>query len=285
MALRTMDHPLLTARRSSLKPCLRARRTHPTPSTIASHAIPPHDAPRRALSLLAALPASAQGLDLTINHVGLGIGDVPRVIGLRLNYRDRHLERVDGVNATIWSPYDNGGNGVVRGVALGVPVTGAARIDGVAIGIFGVGARERIRGIGIGALGVGANELDRDHGRRAGRRDWRRTSPGIGVGGLGRRQRRLAARHLRRRTRCRQRSGHHRPRRRRARRGSEPQHEGDRHRRTRRRRERGRDGAARRRTRRRGGRFREGDPRRWAGRRGVEGGPRHRHRRAGSRRG
>ena len=86
------------------------------------------------LSLLAAIPASAQGLDLTINHVGLGIGDVPRVTGLRLNYRDRHLERVDGVNATIWTPYDNGGNGEVRGVALGVPVTGAARIDGVAVG-------------------------------------------------------------------------------------------------------------------------------------------------------
>ena len=88
------------------------------------------------LLLFAALPASAQGLDLTIDHKGLAIGDIPRVTGLRLNYRDRRLERVDGVNATIWSPYDNGGNGEVRGVALGVPVTGAARIDGVAVGIF-----------------------------------------------------------------------------------------------------------------------------------------------------
>src|SRR3954467_9580109 len=84
-----------------------------------------------ALSLLAAIPASAQGLDLTVNHVGIGIGDVPRVIGLRLNYRDRHLERVDGINATIWSPYDSGGRGVVNGLALGVPVTGAAQINGV----------------------------------------------------------------------------------------------------------------------------------------------------------
>src|SRR4051812_2040509 len=112
-----------------------------------------------ALSLLAAVPAGAQGLDLTVNHIGLGIGEVPRVIGLRLNYRDRHLERVDGVNATIWTPYGNGGNGVVNGVALGVPVTGAARIDGLAIGILGVGARERIRGVGIGAAGIGAETL------------------------------------------------------------------------------------------------------------------------------
>ena len=136
------------------------------------------------LTLLAAIPAAAQGLDLTVNHIGLGIGDVPRVIGLRLNYRDRHLERVDGVNATIWTPYDNGGSGVVRGLALGVPVTGAARIDGVGIGIFGVGARERIRGMGIGALGVGANELKgiMIGGLGAGSGN---DFTGLGVGGLG----------------------------------------------------------------------------------------------------
>jgi len=58
------------------------------------------------LALLAAFPLPGQGIDLTVDHVGLAIGDVPRVIGLRLNYRDRRLERVDGVNVTIWSPYD-----------------------------------------------------------------------------------------------------------------------------------------------------------------------------------
>ena len=107
------------------------------------------------LSSLAAFPALAQGLDLTVNHVGLAIGDIPRVTGLRLNYRDRNLERVDGANVTIWSPYGDGGTGVVSGLALGLPVTGAARIDGIAAGLLGVGARDRIRGIGIGAAGIG----------------------------------------------------------------------------------------------------------------------------------
>ena len=108
------------------------------------------------LSLLTAFPAFAQGLDLTVNHVGIAIGDVPRVTGLRLNFRDRSLERVNGMNVTIWSPYGEGGTGVVRGVALGVPVTGAADIDGVGVGILGVGARDRIRGIGVGLAGVGS---------------------------------------------------------------------------------------------------------------------------------
>lgn len=108
------------------------------------------------LSLLVAFPSFAQGLDLTVNHVGLAIGEVPRVTGLRLNYRDRKLERVDGVNATIWTPYGDGGTGVVNGLALGVPVTGAARINGIGAGILGVGARDRLRGIGVGAAGVGS---------------------------------------------------------------------------------------------------------------------------------
>src|SRR5215218_1889708 len=109
------------------------------------------------LSFLAAFPRplTAQ-IDLTVNHVGIAIGDVPRAIGLRLNYRDRRLERVDGVNATIWSPYQHGSKGLVRGLALGLPVTGADRIDGIGVGLLGVGADDRLRGIGIGAAGVGA---------------------------------------------------------------------------------------------------------------------------------
>jgi hypothetical protein len=111
------------------------------------------------LAMLVAFPLSAQGVDLTVNHVGIGIGDVPRVTGLRLNFRDRALDRVDGVNVTIWDPYDNGGHGVVHGLAVGVPLTGAARIDGIGVGIFGVSARDELRGIGVGGLGVGANDL------------------------------------------------------------------------------------------------------------------------------
>lgn len=115
--------------------------------------------PRALAALLLVLPlasGAAQGLDLTVNHVGVAIGDIPRVTGLRLNFRDRNLERVDGVNVTIWSPYSNARYSVVRGLALGLPATGAGEIDGVAAGLFGVGAEDRIRGIGIGGVGLGA---------------------------------------------------------------------------------------------------------------------------------
>lgn len=118
----------------------------------------------------AAVPAIAQNrsLDLTVNNVGISIGDSRRVTGLRLNFRDLDMREVKGINATIWSPYEPA-RGTVRGLALGLPVTGAKRIEGVAIGVFGVGAEETIRGLSVGGIGMGAGEDIR----------------GIAIGGIG----------------------------------------------------------------------------------------------------
>ncbi len=100
--------------------------------------------------------AAAQGLKLAVGDVGLGIGDVPRLDGVRLNFRDRNLELVRGINATIWNPYEDA-HGVVKGIALGLPLTGAAEIHGLALG-GGVGADRTFSGIGVGVIGMGAGQ-------------------------------------------------------------------------------------------------------------------------------
>src|SRR5687767_15974717 len=96
--------------------------------------------------LLAALvlvsPASAQSLDLTINNTGLSIGDSRFVRGIRINFRDRNLRRVEGVNITVWSPYEPA-RGEVKGLALGLPLTGARRIDGAGLDRKSVGEGKR----------------------------------------------------------------------------------------------------------------------------------------------
>jgi hypothetical protein len=108
-----------------------------------------------------------RSLDLTANDVGISIGDSRRTIGLRLNFRDRRLEEAIGVNATIWTPYAYTGH--VKGIALGLPATGARRIDGVALALFGVSTSETMSGIAAGGLGVGSGNEVR----------------GLAVGGLG----------------------------------------------------------------------------------------------------
>ncbi len=108
------------------------------------------------LSVVAASRAAGQSLDLTVNQTGLSIGDSRFVRGVRLNFRDRRMERVIGVNATLWSPYNDARGGVVQGLALGLPVTGARRIEGAGIGILGIGTDGDFRGIGVGGIGIGA---------------------------------------------------------------------------------------------------------------------------------
>jgi hypothetical protein len=98
----------------------------------------------------------------------ISIGNYPSVNGLRLNFRDSNLGRVNGVNVTIWSPYDPA-TGTVKGLALGLPLTGAATIDGVATGVLGVSASESINGVMFAPIGAGAGQ----------------NVAGIAVGGVG----------------------------------------------------------------------------------------------------
>lgn len=120
-------------------------------------------------------PGQAQdhrSLDLTIRNYGLSIGNAPHVNGVRLNYRDRGLERVNGLNLTLWRPYDTetiDPTGTVNGVAMGLPLTGADAINGLAVGVFGVEAHSSMRGVAIGGLGAGAGE----------------SMGGVAIGGLG----------------------------------------------------------------------------------------------------
>ena len=99
----------------------------------------------------------AQSLDLTVDNFGLSIGDSRRVNGVRLNFRDRNLEQVNGLNLTLWEPIEPV-QGDVRGLAIGLPTTGAREISGLGVGLFGVSARESIRGVVVGGLGAGSGE-------------------------------------------------------------------------------------------------------------------------------
>jgi len=113
-----------------------------------------------------------RSLDLTIRNYGLSFGNAPRINGLRFNYRDRGLERVNGLNLTLWRPYDTEAHdptGIVNGLAVGLPLTGAGSIHGLGVGLFGVEADASLRGLAVGGLGAGVGE----------------DFTGIGVGGLG----------------------------------------------------------------------------------------------------
>jgi hypothetical protein len=97
------------------------------------------------------------GVLLGVGSVGLALGGVPSVTGIRVNLRDRCLGQVNGLNLTLLPPprIDEGPfpTGSVRGMALGAaPV--AATLDGVALGGLAIVAGDRLTGVGLGGLAV-----------------------------------------------------------------------------------------------------------------------------------
>ncbi|MEI6739412.1 MAG: hypothetical protein WCK74_03790 [Gemmatimonadaceae bacterium] len=114
-------------------------------------------------------PERAQALDLTVDGVGLSLGNSRGVTGVRINWRDTRLERVTGANVTGWMPRVLTGR--VTGLAVGLPLTGAERLHGLSIGggvgaatsldglsatLIGAGAGRTMRGIHVAGIGVGA---------------------------------------------------------------------------------------------------------------------------------
>lgn len=126
----------------------------------------------------------SSSLDLTVRNYGISIGNAPVVNGLRMNFRDDGLRRVNGINLTLWLPHDPA-TGTVNGLALGLPATGGGSLNGVSVGMLGLQANGSMRGIAAGGLGLGAGEDVRGAalgglGVGAGDTFW-----GIGVGGVG----------------------------------------------------------------------------------------------------
>ncbi len=106
------------------------------------------------LLALSPAPTAAQGVELTVGDVGLGIGPVPRIDGLRVNFRDDYrLERVRGINATIWAPHEDI-QGDVTGLALGLPLTGARNLTGIGLAA-GIAVHGDFRGVAVAPIGMG----------------------------------------------------------------------------------------------------------------------------------
>ncbi|HEY6223636.1 MAG TPA: hypothetical protein VIW26_07625, partial [Gemmatimonadales bacterium] len=107
-----------------------------------------HQEPRR--------PAGYHALNLGVGGVGLSIGNSRRWTGLRINFQDNQVERVDGVGITIWSAKDNEGM-ELRGLALGLAGPVGGRFTGVTIGAVGAVADHEFRGLTAAGLGVVSN--------------------------------------------------------------------------------------------------------------------------------
>lgn len=102
----------------------------------------------------------SQGFGIPSKRGGIGFGNLSRFTGIRFNFKDKNVERINGINVTVWSAkHEDNQTGTVNGIAIGLPMSmGAENQYGIGLGIGGVGATRNLAGINIAGLGVGAGE-------------------------------------------------------------------------------------------------------------------------------
>ncbi|NNE08141.1 MAG: hypothetical protein HKN20_06225 [Gemmatimonadetes bacterium] len=102
-------------------------------------------------------PAFAGGFNLGAGEFGVGIGNTVRHTGIRLNAVDQDVERVNGLNFTLWRPGENP-DLLVAGVGAGIVGPDGADLRGIMLGGYGVNA-ERVTGVALGLLAVGIDDM------------------------------------------------------------------------------------------------------------------------------
>ncbi len=106
-------------------------------------------------STLCTNPLYAKSFDLARNNSGVSFGNSKKFNGLRINFCDREVEKINGVNVTIWHARNNK-KAIVNGISLGLWAPGAGYLRGIQIGGIGVTAEKELKGISLALLGAGS---------------------------------------------------------------------------------------------------------------------------------
>ncbi|HPI74132.1 MAG TPA: hypothetical protein PLZ01_12030, partial [bacterium] len=89
---------------------------------------------------------SARSLDIPSSGSGISFGNSKAFTGLRFNYRDRDVDYVNGINVTLWKPYESDQLSRIKGFSLG-PLPGGGSLSGIQLGALGIAAETQIKGI------------------------------------------------------------------------------------------------------------------------------------------
>jgi hypothetical protein len=114
---------------------------------------------------------SAQSLDIPVKGYGISFGNSKKFAGLRFNFRDKRVDRIDGLNVTLWKADENE-EAIMRGISLGIipeagemgyfqvgfGVVAEYQLSGVTLGILGAGAGQNVTGVNISLLAAGAGQ-------------------------------------------------------------------------------------------------------------------------------
>ena len=95
-------------------------------------------------------------LNFPTRKYGISIGNSYEFTGIRINFADENVKKINGLNITFWFKMYKNEDAVVNGINIGViPVAGS--MQPINIGLIGVGtAHNNLNGLSVGGLFVGS---------------------------------------------------------------------------------------------------------------------------------
>lgn len=99
-----------------------------------------------------------RALNVPFHRYGISIGNSCVFNGIRLNFADKYVQRINGLNVTLWISLSKNQQARVNGISLGL-LPAAYVMQPVNIGLIGVGTTYCSRGFSLGGLIVGGDVI------------------------------------------------------------------------------------------------------------------------------
>lgn len=99
---------------------------------------------------------NGKALNIPTRKFGISIGNSTVFNGIRINFADKNVKRINGLNMTFWVKSAQNQEAVVNGISMGVIPAGGT-MQPVNIGILGVGAHHDLNGMTFSGLFIGGS--------------------------------------------------------------------------------------------------------------------------------
>jgi hypothetical protein len=105
--------------------------------------------------------SNGKALNIPFRKYGVSFGNSHEFNGIRFNYADRDVKRINGINITLWSALKTALNpdAVVNGLSIGT-VVNARKIQPLGIFILGAAGCETVSGLSFAGIGIAAGSLN-----------------------------------------------------------------------------------------------------------------------------
>lgn len=100
--------------------------------------------------------SNEKALNFPTEKYGISIGNSTEFTGIRINFADKNVKRINGVNVTFWFNRLENREAAVNGVSLGIiPLAGSMQL--INLGLFGVGTSpNNLNGVSVGGVAIGS---------------------------------------------------------------------------------------------------------------------------------